>query len=101
MDSLAQRFDEPLPEARHAQLNTFVVFNRRRCVTSSAKRRRAPGSTSVAQTPDGSFLDLQRNAADLLARCGLSHVPPVRAPALKHQLLCSMVDSTHELDQAT
>ena len=78
MDSLAQRFDEPLPEARHAQLNTFVVFNRRRCVTSSAKRRRAPGSTSVAQTPDGSFLDLQRNAADLLARCGLSHVPPVR-----------------------
>jgi hypothetical protein len=31
-------------------------------VTSSAKKRREPGSTRVAQTPDGSFLDLTRNA---------------------------------------
>lgn len=78
MDSLAQRFNEPVPESLHGALNTFVVYNRRRCVTSSAKRRRKPGSTMVSQTPDGSFLDLMRNAADLLARCGLSHVPEVR-----------------------
>ena len=71
MDSLAQRFDAPLPEERHGQLNTFAVFNRRRKVTSSAKRRREPGSTRVAQTPDGSFLDLMRNAEELLARCGM------------------------------
>ncbi|KAK9827994.1 hypothetical protein WJX81_006283, partial [Elliptochloris bilobata] len=71
VDSLAQRFDAPLPEERHGQLNTFAVFNRRRKVTSSAKRRRKPGSTRVAQTPDGSFLDLMRNAEELLARCGM------------------------------
>ncbi len=79
MDSLAQRFDAPLPEERHAQLSTFAVFNRRRKVTSSAKRRREPGSTRVAQTPDGSFLDLMRNAAELLARCGMA-APEARAP---------------------
>lgn len=78
VDSLAQRFNEPMPASLHGSLNTFVVYNRRRCVTSSAKRRRKPGSTMVSQTPDGSFLDLMRNAADLLTRCGLSHVPEVR-----------------------
>lgn len=77
VDSLAQRFNEPMPESLHGSLNTFVVYNQRRCVTSSAKRRRKPGSTMVSQTPDGSFLDLMRNAADLLSRCGLSHIPEV------------------------
>lgn len=43
-------------------------------VTSSAKRKRDPGSLKIAQTPDGSFLDLQRNAAELLSLCGV-HVP--------------------------
>ena len=82
VDSLPQTFDSPVPEELHGSLNTFVVYNRRRCVTSSAKRRRAPGSTMVSQTPDGSFLDLMRNAYDLLIRCGLSHVPQVAAPPL-------------------
>ena len=77
MDSLGQRFRQPVPQERHGELNTFVVFNRRRRVTSSAKRRRAPGSLHLAQTPDGSFLDLQRNAADLLTRCGFFRVPEV------------------------
>ena len=77
VDSLPQTFDSPVPEELHGALNTFVVYNRRRCVTSSAKRRRAPGSTMVSQTPDGSFLDLMRNARDLLSRCGLHHVPEV------------------------
>ncbi|KAK9801940.1 hypothetical protein WJX73_008251 [Symbiochloris irregularis] len=77
VDSLGQRFQGPVPAERHAELNTFVVFNRRRKVTSSAKRRRVPGSTHLAQTPDGSFLDLQRNAADLLQRCGFRCVPEV------------------------
>ncbi len=81
VDSLAQRFNEPMPESLHGSLNTFVVYNRRRCVTSSAKRRRKPGSTMVSQTPDGSFLDLMRNATDLLTRCGLSHVPEVGPPS--------------------
>ena len=51
-------------------------------VTSSAKRRRQPGSTTLAQTPDGSFRDLMQNAADLLQQCGFSHVPAVRVSML-------------------
>ena len=76
VDSMAQRFQEPVPKERHAELNTFVVFNKRRRVTSSAKRKRVPGSTIISQTPDGSFLDLMRNAADLLHRCGF-RIPQV------------------------
>ena len=90
VDSLPQTFDSPVPEELHGALNTFVVYNRRRCVTSSAKRRRAPGSTMVSQTPDGSFLDLMRNAYDLLVRCGLSHVPQVcTAPPLLRPRRCA------------
>lgn len=70
-DCFAQRFDQQLPKQQHGDLDTFVVFNTRRKVTSSAKRRREPGSTRIAQTPDGSFLDLQNNAAELLALCGV------------------------------
>ena len=62
-------------------------------VTSSAKRRRQPGSTSLAQTPDGSFRDLLLNAADLLRQCGL-HVPEVRHPAVTVQAAtCNRVQS--------
>ena len=70
VDSLAQRFRGPVPVEQHSELNTFVVYNERSRVTSSAKRRREPGSLKVHQTPDGSFLDLMRNAHDLLQRCG-------------------------------
>ena len=77
VDSLGQRFRAPVPQERHGELNTFVVFNRRQRVTSSAKRRRVPGSLHLAQTPDGSFLDLQRNAAELLQRCGFLRIPEV------------------------
>lgn len=48
-------------------------------VTSSAKRRRRPGSNALAQTPDGSFRDLMANARDLLLNyCGFTSVPEVR-----------------------
>eukprot|EP00892_Ulva_mutabilis_P001452 jgi/Ulvmu1/11307/UM074_0022.1 len=75
-DALTQRFPAPLEPAATAGLGTFVVFNERRYVTSSAKRARQPGSAKVAQTPEGSFLDLMRNAADLLALCGV-RTPPM------------------------
>lgn len=68
-DCFAQRFGQQLPKQLHGDLDTFVVFNTRRKVTSSAKRRREPGSLRIAQTPDGSFLDLQANAAELLTLC--------------------------------
>ena len=70
VDSLAQHFQEAVPQERHEQLNTFVVYNQRSRVTSSAKRKRQPGSLKIHQTPDGSFLDLMRNGRDLLLRCG-------------------------------
>lgn len=71
-DCLAQSFPSPLESCEeHAGLDTFLVYNQRRKVTSSAKRKLKPGSTQVHQTPDGSFLDLQRNAQELLAtHCG-------------------------------
>lgn len=76
VDSLAQHFQEAVPKERHGELNTFVVYNQRSRVTSSAKRKRPPGSLKIHQTPDGSFLDLQRNARDMLLRCGCD-VPQV------------------------
>lgn len=55
-------------------------------VTSSAKRKLKPGSTQVHQTPDGSFLDLQRNAAELLgSHCGMA-VPEVGLSPLRSRL---------------
>jgi len=47
-------------------------------VTSSAKKRREPGSTRIHQTPDGSFYDLMRNGWQVLQRCGMRYVPEVR-----------------------
>lgn len=72
VDSLAQHFQEAVPEERHGELNTFVVYNQRSRVTSSAKRKRPPGSLKIHQTPDGSFLDLMLNARDMLLRCGFA-----------------------------
>ncbi|KAK9833071.1 hypothetical protein WJX74_006343 [Apatococcus lobatus] len=77
VDSLSQRFDEPVPMSQHASLDTFVVYNKRRRVTSSAKRKLKPGSSSLSQTPDGSFRDLMLNAHDLLRCCGFLHLPEV------------------------
>lgn len=81
VDSLAQHFQEAVPSERHSELNTFVVYNQRSRVTSSAKRKRPPGSLKIHQTPDGSFLDLMRNARDMLLRCGFE-VPQVLPLAL-------------------
>lgn len=54
-DSLTQRFPAPKALADLDGLGTFVVFNERRYVTSSAKRALQPGSTKVAQTPEGAL----------------------------------------------
>jgi hypothetical protein len=66
----------PLPKSKWAALPTFVLYTLRRRVTSSAKKKRDPTKSNLAQTPDGSFLDLLRNASDLLDRCGVAHPEP-------------------------
>jgi len=58
------------------ELPTFVLYALRRRITSSAKKKRVPDSNNLAQTPDGSFLDLLRNASDLLTRCNVAHPSP-------------------------
>ncbi|XP_058110341.1 UTP--glucose-1-phosphate uridylyltransferase 3, chloroplastic isoform X2 [Magnolia sinica] len=52
-------------------LDTFIVYNERRKVTSSAKKKRRQADKSLHQTPDGSLLDIIRNASDLLSRCDI------------------------------
>ncbi|KAG6578459.1 UTP--glucose-1-phosphate uridylyltransferase 3, chloroplastic, partial [Cucurbita argyrosperma subsp. sororia] len=59
-------------------LDTFIVYNERRRVTSSAKRTRKHASESLHQTPDGALLDILRNAHDLLSRCNIE-VPVVES----------------------
>ncbi|KAL7214746.1 hypothetical protein ACSBR1_027016 [Camellia fascicularis] len=52
-------------------LDTFIVYNERRKVTSSAKRKRRHADKSLHQTPEGSLLDIIRNAYDLLSHCDI------------------------------
>ncbi|KAG1679276.1 hypothetical protein FOA52_009306 [Chlamydomonas sp. UWO 241] len=75
-DFFVDEFDAPLsPSEARAQLSTFLVYNHRRKVTSSAKKKREPRSTKISQTPDGSFYDLMRNAWHLLQLCGVQTMP--------------------------
>ncbi|XP_022746788.1 UTP--glucose-1-phosphate uridylyltransferase 3, chloroplastic-like isoform X5 [Durio zibethinus] len=53
------------------KLDTFIVYNERRRVTSSAKKKRKHADMSLHQTPDGSLLDIMRNAYDLLLQCDI------------------------------
>ncbi|PSS34449.1 UTP--glucose-1-phosphate uridylyltransferase [Actinidia chinensis var. chinensis] len=53
-------------------LDTFIVYNERRKVTSSAKKKRRHAHKSLHQTPDGSLLDIIRNAYDLLSHCDIN-----------------------------
>ncbi|KAM7275795.1 hypothetical protein ACFE04_017661 [Oxalis oulophora] len=52
-------------------LDTFLVYNKRRRVTSSAKRKRKHMEKSLHQTPDGALLDILRNAYDILSQCDI------------------------------
>ncbi|KAL4620819.1 hypothetical protein ACB092_06G183700 [Castanea dentata] len=59
------------------KMDTFIVYNERRRVTSSAKRKRILADKSLHQTPDGSLLDILRNVHDLLSKCD------IRLPVIK------------------
>lgn len=70
-DLLLNKFSSRLKPSQHDGLDTFVVYNQRRKVTSSAKRQRKLTDFSLHQTPDGSFLDVTRNAHELLTSCNI------------------------------
>jgi hypothetical protein len=70
-DQLVTRQPSRLTSESHENLDTFIVFNERRKVTSSAKRHRKMKDDLLHQTPDGSFLDVTRNGFELLTSCGV------------------------------
>jgi len=63
-------------------LPTFLLYNKRPKVTSSAKKRYEPSGNqgSISQTPEGSFYDLMRNAGEILAKSGMA-TPPLSTVA--------------------
>jgi hypothetical protein len=75
MQNIADCFSESSPQSK-----TFLTLNERHKTISTAKREFVPGS-SLLETPEGCFLDLMRNAYELLAcSCGMQ-VPPVHDSA--------------------
>ncbi|KAL0382150.1 UNVERIFIED_CONTAM: UTP--glucose-1-phosphate uridylyltransferase 3, chloroplastic [Sesamum calycinum] len=80
MQNIADNFANAYPSRCYKGvedgLDTFIVYNERRKVTSSAKKRRRHGK-SLHQTPDGSLLDIMRNAYDILSHCEIT-IPEVQ-----------------------
>ncbi|KAI0519281.1 hypothetical protein KFK09_006723 [Dendrobium nobile] len=70
-DNFLNTYASRCNEGIQSLLDTFILYNERRRVTSSAKRKRKMVDKSLHQTPDGSFLDVIRNASDLLSQCNI------------------------------
>lgn len=70
-DSLLTSFPHRCYSNVQENFDTFIVYNERRKVTSSAKKKRKETDKSLHQTPDGSLLDIMRNAYDLLTSCNV------------------------------
>lgn len=64
-DCFAQSFETRLTMDQSAQLKTYLTHNKRSKTISTVKREYIPGS-SLLETPEGCFLDILKNAADLL-----------------------------------
>ncbi|KAF4352766.1 hypothetical protein G4B88_010166 [Cannabis sativa] len=73
MQNIADNFFNTFPSQRSKDvednLDSFIVFNERRRVTSSAKKQRKLANKNLHQTPDGSLLDILRNSCDILSQC--------------------------------
>ncbi|KMZ70912.1 UDP-glucose pyrophosphorylase, partial [Zostera marina] len=76
MQSIADNFVNAYPSRRYKsieeKLDSFIVYNERKRVTSSAKRKRKHNDKYLNQTPDGSLLDIIRNATDILSDCNIN-----------------------------
>ncbi|CAN8254491.1 unnamed protein product [Cochlearia groenlandica] len=75
MQNIADNFSNEFPSrcqgSLEDKLDTFIVYNERRRVTSSAKKKKPHASAALHQTPDGALLDILRNAYDLLTECDI------------------------------
>lgn len=77
MQNIADHFEA----AGESELKAFLTYNDRRKTISTVKREFVLGS-SLLETPEGCFLDLMKNARDLLVNlCGFS-VPEVNDAAI-------------------
>ncbi|PWZ09679.1 UTP--glucose-1-phosphate uridylyltransferase 3, chloroplastic [Zea mays] len=76
-DDFMNTFNYRCSKGIESELNTFIVYNERKRVTSSAKRKLKSEDRSLHQTPEGSLLDIMRNAHDLLSSCGID-IPMVQ-----------------------
>ncbi|KFK34847.1 hypothetical protein AALP_AA5G200800 [Arabis alpina] len=75
MQNIADNFSNKFPSrcqgSLEDELDTYIVYNERRRVTSSAKKKKPHASAALHQTPDGALLDILRNAYDLLTECDI------------------------------
>lgn len=75
MQNIADAFLNTYPSRRNDivedTLDTYIVYNERRKVTSSSKKNKSLADKSLRQTPEGSLLDIIRNASDLLSQCAI------------------------------
>ncbi|CAN7095147.1 unnamed protein product [Brassica rapa subsp. narinosa] len=70
-DSFSNKFTSRCQGSLEDKLDTYIVYNERRRVTSSAKKKKPHASAALHQTPDGALLDILRNAYDLLTECDI------------------------------
>lgn len=76
-DNFVNTYNYRCSKGIESELDTFIVYNERRRVTSSAKRKLKSENRSLHQTPEGSLLDIMRNAHDLLSSCSIE-IPMVK-----------------------
>ncbi|TVU19759.1 hypothetical protein EJB05_35930, partial [Eragrostis curvula] len=76
-DNFVNKYNYRCSKGIESELDTFIVYNERKRVTSSAKRKLKSEDRSLHQTPEGSLLDIMRNARDLLSSCSIE-VPMVK-----------------------
>ncbi|CAN6332751.1 unnamed protein product [Urochloa humidicola] len=76
-DNFMNTYDYKCSKEIESELDTFIVYNERKRVTSSAKRKMKSEDRSLHQTPEGSLLDIMRNAHDLLSGCSID-VPMIK-----------------------
>ncbi|XP_040380381.1 UTP--glucose-1-phosphate uridylyltransferase 3, chloroplastic isoform X2 [Oryza brachyantha] len=84
-DNFMNSYNYRCSKGVESDLDTFIVYNERKKVTSSAKRKLKSEDVSLHQTPEGSLLDIMRNAYDLLSSCNVK-VPKVKDNS---EYLCS------------